>query len=164
VRKFALALVVTMVVVGAAVVRANGGHGIPPGNGLSPAERLGVQGDHHHVDRDLGLVEGRDLIVDDVVVGTDRIAIRYHATGIHPVQFGGDSPACVQNGPTLIIATADGKALTPFEGSDQNENGSSAVLGEMVFRWQGGKLHHLKLSIARIMCDEHAHWTTSFDF
>ncbi len=104
------------------------------------------------------------MIIDDVVVGIDRIAIRYHATDITPTQFGGDSPVCVREGPTLIKASADGKSLVPYEGSDQNEAGSSAVRGEMVFRWAGGNVRHLKLSIARIMCDEHARWTTTFDF
>jgi hypothetical protein len=165
-RKFVVALLLTVLVGGVAVARANDNHQIAPGNGLSPQDRLGVQGEHHPFGRDLGLIDGRDLVIDDIIVGTDRIAVRYHATGIQMIQFGdlGNDPLIAQEGPTLIIAIADGQSLSRYEGSDSTQGGSHAVSGEMVFRWSGGAFHHLVISILRIMGDVHAAWTTSFDF
>ncbi len=165
-RKFVVAFLLTVLVVGVAVVRANDGHQIPPGNGLSPQDRLGAQGEHHAVGRDLGLIDGRDLVIDDIVVGTDRIAVRYHATGIQMIQFQdlGNDPVIAQEGPTLITAIADGQSLSRIEGSDSTRGGNNAVSGEIVFRWQGGAVHHLQVSIVRIMGDVHATWTSNFDF
>lgn len=165
-RKFAVALVVAVVLIGAAIARANNGLQIPPGNGLSPEERLGVQGQHYRLARDLGRNAGRDLVIDDVVVGTDRIAVRYHATGIQPVGFENikDNPIFAAEGPTLITAMADGKLLIRVDSSTSGEQGSSSVRGEIVFRWQGGPVHHLGITFSRIMGDELAAWTTTVDF
>lgn len=166
-RRFAISLAVTIAFIGVVVVLASDGPQIPPpGNGISAEERLGLQGEHHRVGRDLGHVDGRDLVVDDVVVGVDRIAIRYHATGIQPVEFAhiNDNPVFAKEGATLITARADGQQLIPFEGSTSGERGSSDITGEMVFRWKGGPVHHLEISISRIMGDEHAAWSTAFDF
>lgn len=161
-----LALTVLVLLVGLAVVRANDGHQIPPANGLTPEERLGVQGEHHRGERDLGSVAGRTLVLNDVVIGIDRIAVRFHATGIQAIQFGQikDNPLYAKDEPTLIIATADGKRLIPFSSSVSKESGTTkTVRGEMVFRWQGGPVHHLLISISRIMGDLQAVWTTSLD-
>jgi hypothetical protein len=164
-RKIALAIAVAMVVIGGVAAYARSTQG-QPGNGPSPQDRFGVQGAHHRVDRDLGPVDGRDLIVVDVVVGTDRIAVRYTASGIQPVQFEhiNDNPVFAREGPTFITADADGKPLTRYDGTESSVVGSSAIQGEIVFLWQGGQLHRLNISIARIMGDGHAHWTATFDF
>ncbi len=164
--KFAVALVVTIMVIGAAVVYTQSGSRSQPGASLSPEDRYGVQGIHHRVARDLGPIDGRDLVIDDVVVGTDLIDVRYHATGTQMIKFQqiNDNPVFAREGPTLTRAIADGKSLLRYEGNEQSELGSSAVRGNMVFRWQGEAVHHLQISIVRIMGDEHATWTTSFDF
>lgn len=124
---------------------------------------LVVQGDDHRVVRDLGSTNGRDLVIDDVVIGTDRIAVVYHASGIKAVHTY-DNPAFAREGATLVTMSADGKSLIRYEDSDSCTTGSSAVRGAMVFRWQGGPVHHLQIWISSILGDGHATWTTIFDF
>jgi hypothetical protein len=124
---------------------------------------LVVQGDDHRVVRDLGSTNGRDLVIDDVVIGTDRIAVVYHASGIKAVHTF-DNSIFAREGATLMTMTADGKSLIRYEDSDSCMAGSSAVRGAMVFRWQGGPVHHLQIWITSIVGDDHATWTTVFDF
>jgi hypothetical protein len=164
-RRIAVAFALAVVVIGGAAVNTRGTQG-QPGSGPSPLDRFGVQGAHHRVDRDLGSIDGRDLVIVDVVVGTDRVAVRYHASGIQPVQFEhiNDNPLFAREGPTLITAEADGRSLNRYEGTESSEVGNSAIQGEIVFLWQGAQLHRLNLSFVRLMGDEHARWTATFDF
>jgi hypothetical protein len=122
-----------------------------------------VQGEHQHAYRDLGSTNVRHLVIDDVVVGTDRIGVLYHATGIKAVHAGGN-PIFMQEGATLMTATSDGESLIRYEDSDVCQVGTSTVRGEMVFAWRGGRVHRLQISVFSIAGDDHTTWATTFDF
>ncbi len=141
-----------------------------PCDGACIMAKQAVQGVHHPVHQDLGMTpDGRDLVIDDVIFGADRIAIVYHATGIQSamprgVQSPTALPAFGLAGPTLIKVTADGNVLPPMDGHERSQGDMSAMNGEMVFRLERAAPHHLDVSIVRIFGDEKATWTTSFDF
>lgn len=130
-----------------------------------------VQGEHHPVHRDLGMTpDGRDLVIDDVIIGVDRIAILYHATGIQSTMPRGEqsptfiNPAFGLEGPTLIRATADGNTLQQMDGSQGGQSGMATMTGNAVYRLDRPVIHHLDISIVRILGDEKATWTTAIDF
>ena len=160
-----IAFLLAASVIGSAIVRAQVGQ-TQQGNGPPPEERFGIQGQHHQLGRDLGQTQGRDLVIDDVVVSTARIAVRYHATGVQSVPFEhiNDNPLNAMQGPTLITVVADGKPLLPIEGTQSGERGGASVRGEHVFAWSGGSPKRLVISILRVMGDDRASWNTEVRF
>lgn len=153
-----LAVLLTALVIGQHVAQSQ----LP---NTSPIEQLGVQGVHHR----LGVVTvnaaGKQLTIDDVVVGIDRIAVRYHATGVKGISFSqlAQDPRYRTESPTLIRVTVDGKRLTPLDAWTQGEQGGTTREGQFIVRWAGGVPHHIHISVERIEGDLEANWEVDTD-
>ena len=134
-------------------------------NGPTVEERFGLQGNHHRIGLELVNGAGKHFVIDDIVVGTDRIAIRYHATGISPVP----PEERLQNAlyktepPTLIKVTADGVDLRPFGATVGGQRGASSIHGEYVARFSGVPPHHLHIAVLRLEGDLGATFNTDVD-
>jgi len=153
-----LAVLLTALAIGQHVAQSQGSN-------KSPLEQLQVQGAHHR----LGIVTvnagGKQLTIDDVVVGSDRIAVHYHATGVKGISFSqvAQDPRYRTESPTLIHVTVDGHLLTPLDAWTQGEQGGTTREGQFIVRWAGGAPHHIHISVERIEGDLEAKWEVDAD-
>jgi hypothetical protein len=151
----------------AAVALINLGHAeqIQIDTGQTVEDRFGLQGTHHRINQQLVNAAGKVFIIDDIVVGKDKIAIRYHATGIAWIPFEelGQSGLYTTEPPTLIKVTTDGVKLLPADAHIGGENGSSTLHGEHVAVFTGSAPHHLQISVVRLQGDVDAVFATEVD-
>jgi len=108
---------------------------------------------------------GRQLIIDNIVVGADRNTLYYHVFGLKGISASqvGIDPRYQTESPTLIRVVVDGKPLAPLDAWTQGVEGSTTRQGEFIVRWTGGTPHHIHISVERIEGDLQAHWTIDAD-
>ena len=110
---------------------------------------------------DFANARGQHLRLGYVTVRSDRLTIQYRATGVSFDSGGWIDPS--GQPPTLITATADGKLLTPMEGSVGGDPQNPFVTGDFTWRWSGGSPRHIHLVVTRILGDADANWVADFD-
>jgi hypothetical protein len=123
-----------------------------------------VQGVHHHLSVLLTNAAGKQLAIDDVVVGTDRITVLFHATGVKSIPFSqlAQDPLYQTEPPTLIQVLVDGASLVPIDAQTEGEQGGTRW-GYIVVGWAGGTPHHVHISVERIEGDLQAKWVADSD-
>jgi len=132
---------------------------------LSVASTAPTAGIVRKVARTIRSQTGKGLVIQDVVIGVNRLTIHYKATGISPIDFSNINadPTLAAQGPTLLRVAVDGRMLRTIEGTTSGETQSSTILGEEVLQWSGGVPHHFSVVVARIMGDRQAAFATDFD-
>jgi hypothetical protein len=110
---------------------------------------------------DFANAHGQHLSLGYVIVGSDRLTIQYRATGISFDSGGGIDPS--GQPPTLISATADGKLLTPMEGSVGGDPHTPIVTGDFTWRWSGGNPRQIHQVVTRILGDPNANWVADLE-
>jgi len=123
-----------------------------------------VPGAHHNLSLASTNAAGKQLTIDDVVVGTDRITVLFHATGVKSIPFSQltQDPLYQTEPPTLIQVVVDGAALVPIDAQTEGEQGGTRW-GYIVVRWAGGTPHHIHISVERIEGDLQAKWVVDSD-
>ena len=129
-------------------------------NDPNAENQFGVQGTHHVLRLSSTNPSKKLFVIDEVVVGADKIAVRYHAAGISGIAFEDvtKNPLYRTESPTLIRVVVDGKLLVPVDAHTEGSRGGSTRNGEFVVAWKGGVPHHIHVSVVRIEGDTNAAW------